>query len=132
MSGSGSYIAILQGGHDHHYEIKEVNGTLIVKSGTDFRQLTKVDLFKKPHADLKEMKNYTFKTTTIDIVGSIPEDPKTKQIVDGFDEQFRARMDKIIAQAEVKLDASNEAVRTRESNVGKCNYMLYMCYINRI
>ena len=65
------------------------------------------------------MKNFTFKTTTVDIVSSIPEDPKTKQIVDGFDEQFHARMTKIIAFSEVKLDASNEAVRTRESNVGK-------------
>jgi 2',3'-cyclic-nucleotide 2'-phosphodiesterase (5'-nucleotidase family) len=81
-----------------------------------------VELFKKPQAELKDMKNYTFKTTTVDIVGSIPEDPKTKQIVDGFDEQFRVRMEKIIAHSNVKLDASNEACRTRESNVGKSIY----------
>eukprot|EP01103_Thecamoeba_quadrilineata_P018956 TRINITY_DN7495_c0_g1_i1.p1 TRINITY_DN7495_c0_g1~~TRINITY_DN7495_c0_g1_i1.p1 ORF type:complete len:555 (+),score=54.16 TRINITY_DN7495_c0_g1_i1:24-1667(+) len=111
-------IDVVLAGHDHFYEIKEVNGTLIVKSGTDFRQLTRIDLFKKPQNELKELKNFTFKTKTIDVVSNIPEDPKTKRIIDGFNEQFRARMDKVIATSEVILDASNEAVRTRESNIG--------------
>lgn len=35
-------IDIILGGHDHHYEVTpaEPHGTLVVKSGTDFRELT--------------------------------------------------------------------------------------------
>jgi 5'-nucleotidase len=35
-------IDLILGGHDHHYEVTpaEPHGTLVVKSGTDFRELT--------------------------------------------------------------------------------------------
>lgn len=35
-------IDLVLGGHDHHYEVmtSEPNGTLVVKSGTDFREMT--------------------------------------------------------------------------------------------
>ena len=35
-------LDLILGGHDHHYEVtaSEPHGTLVVKSGTDFRELT--------------------------------------------------------------------------------------------
>lgn len=37
-------IDIILGGHDHIYEIKQVNGKYIIKSGTDFRQFSKITI----------------------------------------------------------------------------------------
>merc|ERR1719499_670572 len=37
-------VDLILGGHDHVYEKKKVNGTFILKSGTDFRQFSKVTL----------------------------------------------------------------------------------------
>lgn len=43
-------IDIILGGHDHVYEVKEVNGTYAIKSGTDFKDFSAIDL--KPIEDL--------------------------------------------------------------------------------
>lgn len=39
-------IDLVLGGHDHHYEVTDENkhGTLVVNSGTDFRDLTKLEI----------------------------------------------------------------------------------------
>lgn len=39
-------IDLILGGHDHDYGIKMVNGTWIVKSGSDFRNFTKIGIRK--------------------------------------------------------------------------------------
>lgn len=35
-------IDLILGGHDHVYEIKHINNKYIIKSGTDFRQFSKI------------------------------------------------------------------------------------------
>lgn len=37
-------IDLILGGHDHVYEISKVNNKHIIKSGTDFRQFSKISL----------------------------------------------------------------------------------------
>ena len=37
-------VDLILGGHDHVYEKRKVNGTYILKSGTDFRQFSKITL----------------------------------------------------------------------------------------
>ena len=37
-------IDLILGGHDHDYVVKVVNGVQIVKSGTDFRDLTEISV----------------------------------------------------------------------------------------
>ena len=37
-------IDLILGGHDHVFEVKNVNNKYIVKSGTDFRQFSKITL----------------------------------------------------------------------------------------
>ena len=42
-------VDLILGGHDHDYLLQDVNGVLVVKSGTEFRYLTEVNLdFSKP------------------------------------------------------------------------------------
>lgn len=47
LAANCSGIDLILGGHDHVYEIKEIKGVKIVKSGTDFRQFSKITLDKE-------------------------------------------------------------------------------------
>ena len=41
-------IDLVLGGHDHHYERSEINGILVLKSGSDFRDFSEVTVtFRK-------------------------------------------------------------------------------------
>jgi len=111
-------VDIILGGHDHHYDVKPVGpfGTYVLKSGTDFRDLTELQL----DFSTKEGKK-PFKVTTwrhIEIDSSIPEDPEMKDFVDGCMAEVSASMDQIIGRSKVDLDARFSSVRTRETNIG--------------
>lgn len=43
-------IDLVLGGHDHEYEVAEVNGKKVVKSGVDFKEFSEVTL----HFDVSE------------------------------------------------------------------------------
>lgn len=46
-------IDLILGGHDHVYEVCQVNGRYIIKSGTDFRQFSRITLnFLGKHVDV--------------------------------------------------------------------------------
>merc|ERR1719197_1070563 len=67
-------IDIILGGHDHHYDVKPVGpyGTYVLKSGTDFRDITVLQL------DFTENDGRPFKVTStqhVEIDSSITEDP---------------------------------------------------------
>jgi len=43
-------IDLVLGGHDHEYEVQEVDGKMLVKSGVDFKEFSEVTL----HFDVSE------------------------------------------------------------------------------
>lgn len=67
-------IDLVLGGHDHDYGIKKVNETWIVKSGSDFRNFTKITIRK-----VGESFQYMFQKT--DILQHLEEDPFIKSLV---------------------------------------------------
>ncbi|KAJ8946412.1 hypothetical protein NQ314_008894 [Rhamnusium bicolor] len=69
-------IDIILGGHDHVYEIKQVNGRYIIKSGTDFRQFSKitVNFDKTGNNDTPEVT-----VEEVNVTSQIQEDPKLKE-----------------------------------------------------
>ena len=44
----GDLIDIVLGGHDHYYSYNLINGTQVLRSGTDFKQLSHVEAWRKP------------------------------------------------------------------------------------
>lgn len=74
-------IDLVLGGHDHDYGIQEVNGTTVLKSGSDFRNLSQLTLKfcdSKVEIDIKEM--------TID--STIREDEEMKKVVQQYVGKF--------------------------------------------
>jgi 5'-nucleotidase len=118
----GDLIDIILGGHDHYYSYSHINGTHVLRSGTDFKQLSHVEAWRK-----QDGKGWDFKITRRDIVSSIPQDPAAMKLVDEQTQDIRKRLDKPIGYTAAPLDARFTTVRTKESNIGNfvCDLMKY-------
>lgn len=87
----GGLIDIVLGGHDHFYNHAFINGTHVLRSGTDFKQLSHIEAWRK-----QEGKGWDIKVTRRDIVSSIPEDKATVVVVDKLTKKLRHKLDKPI------------------------------------
>lgn len=118
----GDLIDIILGGHDHYYAHSIINGTHVLRSGTDFKQLSHVEAWRKSSG-----KGWDFKITRRDIVSSIPQDPEAVKLVEGLTKKLAEKLDKPIGYTAAPLDARFTTVRTKESNIGNfvCDLMRF-------
>lgn len=78
-------IDLILGGHDHHRFNEFINGKWIIKSGTDFKSLSLIEVGKQEEADEKLTVN---KIESFDIDFKLREDYEVKQIVEEFNSKF--------------------------------------------
>jgi len=118
----GDLIDIILGGHDHYYAHSLINGTHVLRSGTDFKQLSHVEAWRKP-----EGKGWDFKITRRDTVSTIPQDPEAVVTVEKLTKKLNEKLDKPIGFTAAPLDARFTTVRTKESNLGNfvCDIMRF-------
>lgn len=120
-------IDIVLGGHDHDYGMETVNGLrngkpkdkIILKSGTDFRELSALTLT----FDEEEL---NFEVAKLSVDSSIPEDEEAKAVVDHFGADLHKKMEEVLGVMDVTLDGRFASVRTKETNLGNlvCDIML--------
>ena len=127
-------LDLILGGHDHHYEVKVVEGTntLLCKSGTDFRDMTKVRIkfgkAGKPPSSWQGSKELVpplpgarpsvLSHEHLEITSDIMEDAEVKAIVSKYQEIVGESMERVIGETAVPLDAQFRHIRTRETNIG--------------
>ncbi|KAF3931362.1 Apyrase [Dactylellina cionopaga] len=113
---------IILGGHDHHYAHQIVNGTPVLRSGTDFKNLSYLTARRKPSG-----KGWDFDILKRDITSEIQEDEDAAKIVNDLSGALKAKMQKPIGITSVPLDSRFIIVRTQESNIGNfaCDVMRY-------
>eukprot|EP00057_Strongylocentrotus_purpuratus_P012764 XP_011667238.1 PREDICTED: 5'-nucleotidase isoform X2 [Strongylocentrotus purpuratus] len=104
-------IDLILAGHDHDYSVNQVNGTYIVKSGSDFKSLSIITLRFTPH-DI----NINIKEVVID--QEVTEDEEMKMIVDRYGDVMKREMEGKLGVVEVDLDARFASIRTQETNLG--------------
>ncbi|KAK9892293.1 hypothetical protein WA026_019098 [Henosepilachna vigintioctopunctata] len=115
-------IDLILGGHDHVYEINHVNGKYIIKSGTDFRQFSKIIIDfqngskKTPEVTIEE----------VNVTSVFQEDTRLKGILDEYTNIIESKMDDVLGCFAVPLDGLFKTVRTSESNLGNwvCDVVL--------
>jgi hypothetical protein len=114
-------VDIILGGHDHFYAHSIVNGTHVLRSGSDFKQLSYIEAWKR------EGGGWDFSVTRRDIVRSIPEDPETVGLVAKLTSTLQSRLEKPIGYTASALDGRFTTVRSRESNLGNfvCDLMRF-------
>lgn len=116
-------VDIILGGHDHFYAHSIVNGIHVLRSGTDFKQLSYIEAFRKPGGK----GGWDFNIVRRDVVRSIPEDPDTVKLVARLTSSLKAKLDKPIGFTVSHLDGRFSTVRQRESNLGNfvCDLMRF-------
>jgi 5'-nucleotidase, C-terminal domain len=114
-------IDLILGGHDHFYSCQKVNSTYVLRSGTDFKQLSYIEAWKAQNG------GWDFSITRRDIVRSTPEDSATVELVNKLTSSLKTKLEKPIGYAAAPLDGRFTTVRTRESNLGNfvCDLMRY-------
>ena len=114
-------IDIILGGHDHYYAHSVHNGTHVLRSGTDFKQLSHISAWRRPGG------GWDFTIARRDVVSSVAEDPAALALVDSQTRDIKKRLDKPVGYTAAPLDARFTTVRTRESNIGNfvCDLMRY-------
>ena len=115
-------IDIILGGHDHYYAHSVRNGVHILRSGTDFKQLSYIEAWRK-----KDGPGWDFNITRRDVLRAIPKHPDTVKLVDKMTAHLRKKLQKPIGYTATPLDARFTTVRRAESNIGNfvCDLMRF-------
>ena len=115
-------IDLILGGHDHFYAHHVVNNVHILRSGTDFKQLSYIEARRRSSG-----LGWEFDIIRRDITRSVPEHPATVELVSKLTSSLRHKLEKPIGYTAVPLDARFTTVRTRESNMGNfvCDLMRF-------
>ncbi len=113
-------IDLILGGHDHFYGHHYVNNTHILRSGTDFKQLSYIEARRKSIEP-----GWDFDIIRRDLTRAIPEDEAMAKLVDNLTSSLRSKLEKPIGYTVVPLDGRFTTIRTRESNLGNfiCDLM---------
>ena len=114
-------IDLILGGHDHFYAHQIINQTHILRSGTDFKQLSYIEARRNANNE----PGWDFDIIRRDITREIPEDKATVQLVDKLTLSLRHKLEKPVGYTAVPLDGRFTTVRTKESNLGNfvCDLM---------
>ncbi|EER44410.1 5'-nucleotidase [Histoplasma capsulatum H143] len=111
-------IDIILGGHDHFYGHSLINSTHVLRSGTDFKQLSYIEAWRKT-----DDSGWDFSITRRDVVRAIPEDPATVELVDKLTSALKAKLQKPVGYTANPLDARFSTVRRKESNLGNFYFL---------
>ena len=104
-------IDIILGGHDHVYEKLEVAGKFILKSGTDFRQFSKISLdfqHQPVQVDIQ----------AVDVTSDYAPDPTLERDLESFSEVVEGKMSEELGELGTELDGRFASLRTKETNLG--------------
>ena len=115
-------VDIILGGHDHFYAHSIINGTHVLRSGTDFKQLSYIEAWRKSDGS-----GWDFSIDRRDMIRAIPEDPATVNLVERVTSSLKAKLEKPIGFTVRPLDGRFSTVRQKESNLGNfvCDLMRY-------
>lgn len=107
-------IDLILGGHDHVFEANKINGTYVVKSGTDFRQFSKINIDKDREADGR----LKVSVEQIDVTSKYAEDEALKTELAKYTAMIESKMGETLGNFSVELDGRFSSIRTQETNLG--------------
>lgn len=117
----GDMIDLILGGHDHFYAHSYINGTHVLRSGSDFKQLSYIELRRSTTPGRK----WDVDIWRRDVVRALPEDQETLALVDNLTAKLKKTLEKPIGWTAAPLDSRFTTVRLKESNLGNfvCDIM---------
>lgn len=108
-------VDLFLGGHDHDYHLHKVNDKIILKSGTDFREFSTVDL----DVNLSSKRLDSIDIQKVDVISTkYEENIELKTELDKYKHLIETKLDEEIAHFECDLDGRFSKIRTGETNLG--------------
>jgi len=108
-------LDLILGGHDHVYEIIKIGHLNVIKSGTDFRQFSKITLKKATKEDKSDLEVDIEK---IDVTSAFEEDIVLKDELRKYSSMIESKMGIVLGNFTCDLDARFAKIRTSETNLG--------------
>ena len=121
----GDMIDLILGGHDHFYAHSLINGTHVLRSGSDFKQLSYLEVRRAPAGS--GGRRWDIDIWRRDVVRAVPEDEPAKALVEKLTAKLKKSLEKPIGWTAAPLDARFTTVRVKESNIGN-----FVCDIMRL
>jgi 5'-nucleotidase len=114
-------VDLVLGGHDHFYQHSLINGTHVLRSGSDFKQLSYIEARRRPGND----KKWDFVIEKRDISSEIAPDEEMSKVVEKLTASLKDKLEKPLGYTASPLDARFTTVRLKESNIGNfvCDLM---------
>lgn len=116
-------IDMVLGGHDHFYGHSLINGTHVLRSGTDFKQLSYIEVRRKRDGS----KKWDLHIVRRDVVKDIEPDPEAADLAERTSAKLKSKLEKPLGYTAAPLDARFTTVRMKESNLGNfvCDLMRF-------
>ncbi|GBG29560.1 5'-nucleotidase [Hondaea fermentalgiana] len=123
---AGDVVDLVLGGHDHDYEVRcvEPHKVWVIKSGTDFRELTEMRVrvtgrfaLESDAANPERFRVEVVMRTRHEINNTIVPHERTQELVEMFNEKVAQDMNQVIGESAVPLDGIFAHIRTRETNL---------------
>ncbi|XP_043234841.1 snake venom 5'-nucleotidase-like isoform X2 [Amphibalanus amphitrite] len=107
-------IDLILGGHDHDYEIHTAPDSkcALIKSGTDFREFSVLELTHLPGG------GWTHTVQRIEVTAQYEEDAKLKEDLQPFIDMSETKLEDVVGHFEVDLEGRFSKVRSEETNLG--------------
>jgi hypothetical protein len=107
-------IDLILGGHDHYYSHSLINGTHVLRSGSDFKQLSYIEAWRQED----KSGGWDLTITRRDIIRSVKEDEESLELVSKLTSSLKNKLEKPVGYTAAPLDGRFTTVRTKESNLG--------------
>jgi 2',3'-cyclic-nucleotide 2'-phosphodiesterase (5'-nucleotidase family) len=105
-------ITLVVGGHEHYPITAYENRTLISKSGSDAKQVARIDLNRRPDGTIERFYEL------IPLTAAIPDEPRTAAVVASYLAKLGIELDAVIGRSTVALDGAAQRLRSGETNLG--------------
>ena len=109
-------IDLILGGHDHLSKAEMHFNCLIIKSDSDFEELTFIEVYKRPSTHTG-CYNLHFSWTKVPVTAEVPQDPVMEALVQDFVGGLEKKK-RVLARMESPMDCRFTCIRSRESEVG--------------
>ncbi|KLU82216.1 flagellar associated protein [Magnaporthiopsis poae ATCC 64411] len=117
----GGDIDLILGGHDHFYAHSLINGTHVLRSGSDFKQLSYIEARRRSGPG----GGWDVDIVRRDAISAVPEHQETVALIEDLTSKLKQSLEKPVGYTAAPLDARFTTVRLRESNLGNfiCDIM---------
>ncbi|KAI9502473.1 Metallo-dependent phosphatase-like protein [Coemansia spiralis] len=106
-------------------------GRRLIKSGTDFRDLSEIVLQLGGNSDKQRISRIS--VTRHRVTSNLPENEEIKEMVDAIEAHLSKAMDKVIGFTNTPWDARSTVCRTQESNIGSFSGdLMRLCYAGSV